>query len=277
MPHDATAQRAIVRSTMATARELAIAAAAMVHRAERAGPRRDVRRKGEGDFVTAVDLRVERFLRAELARRHPTHGFLGEESGHGPRDAELVWIVDPIDGTSNFAQGLPCHAVSIACVREGQPIAAAVAAAPRGELVVAGLGRGAFFCKLRLRLAAATLSDAAVIGAQWLRGVHEPALLRALCTSGARVRVFGSTVTQLCDVAVGRLHANVQTQGRIWDLAAAALIAAEAGALVTDWRGRALLPFGSLAPDRHHPSLVAAPGLHAELVARLPRARPTRG
>ncbi|MBI5853513.1 MAG: inositol monophosphatase [Planctomycetes bacterium] len=275
MVRDATFRSAFLRELLASAWRIAGDAAELVRAAARDRPRRDVRRKGEGDFVTAIDLRIERQVRDAVRARHPDHGFLGEESEPVRPDAEFVWVVDPIDGTSNFAQGLPEYAVSIACLSAGRPLVAAVHAEPRAEQFTAIAGTGAWRNGRRLRVEAAALSDATVIGAQWMRAVHEPALLAALSRSGARVRVFGSTVTQLCDVAVGRLHANVQTQGRVWDLAAAALIAKEAGAIVSDWRGRPILPFASLDPALHHPSLVAAPGLHAELVERLP-SRPAR-
>ena len=256
-----------IRALVRTARECVTTIGARVLDSWTIQPRSDVHRKGAGDFVTAVDLRTERALRKALLERHPDHGFLGEESAAFRTDADFVWVVDPIDGTSNFSQALPCFAVSAACLFRGLPVATAVLAAPRGELFVAGRGLGAHLGRRRLQLARTRLDDAAVIGVQWLRGVHEPALHAALAASGARVRVFGSTITQICDVAAGRLHANVQTQGRIWDLAAPLLVATEAGARATDWSGAPLLPFRDLDPTLHHPSLVGPAAIHAALRA----------
>jgi myo-inositol-1(or 4)-monophosphatase len=254
-----------LRALLRSARSAAEAVGGLVAGRHRDGPRSDVRAKARGDFVTAVDLAGERVLRRELLRAHPDHGFLGEEGGGIDLDADFVWIVDPIDGTSNFAQGLRTFAVSVACVHRGWPVAAAAHCWPERATYSAALGLGAWRGRRRIRTPAARLDPAAVVGVQWFRGAWEPELLEPLCRSGARIRTFGSTVTQLCDVAVGRLHANVQTQGRIWDLAAAALIAAEAGAAVTDWSGRPLLPFADLGAPRHYPSLSAPAPLHAAL------------
>ncbi|MGE0141867.1 MAG: inositol monophosphatase [Planctomycetota bacterium] len=275
---DARPSDRLLRSLLATAVELAEAAGAELERRATRGPRRDVRRKGEGDFVTAVDVRLERSIRREIAARHPDHGFLGEESGASRPDARFQWVIDPIDGTSNFAQGLPIYAVAVACLHDRDPIAAAVWSAPNAARFAAARGLGAWFDGRRLRSGDLPLDDAAVVGAQWLRGAHESKLLRALAASGARVRVFGSTVTQICDVAAGRLLANVQTQGRIWDVAAPFLIAKEAGCSVTDWRGAPILPFPDLATDRHYPSLIAPPRAHARLreLLRGPSARTRR-
>jgi myo-inositol-1(or 4)-monophosphatase len=255
----------LLKSLLATAVELADTAGAELERRATTGPRRDVRRKGEGDFVTAIDVRLERSIRRALEERHPDHGFLGEESGAARPDAQFQWVIDPIDGTSNFAQGLPVYAVAVACLHDRDPVAAAVWAAPNAARFAAARGLGAWFDGRRLRSRDLALDDAAVVGAQWLRGAHESRLLRALAASGARVRVFGSTVTQICDVAAGRLLANVQTQGRIWDVAAPFLIAEEAGCSVTDWKGTPILPFPDLATDRHYPSLIAPPRAHARL------------
>lgn len=229
----------------------------------------ELERKGEGDFVTALDHRAERELRARLLGAFPDHGFLGEETGCTRGRSEPVWVVDPIDGTSNFAQGLPAFAVSVACVVGGMPEVAAVHVFPEGATYSAVRGRGAWRDGERLVTPAATLSDASIVGVQWFRGEFDAAFLRPLLLCGARIRVLGSTVVQLCDVAAGRLHANAQLQGRVWDIAACGLIAMEAGARVTDLSGRARFPFADLSAERHHPTLVAPMPLHAELVALL--------
>jgi myo-inositol-1(or 4)-monophosphatase len=260
--------RSILRVAVAAADE----AGAEVARRFRDHPRRDVERKGVGDFVTRIDRLVERRLRKQLLTAFPDHGFLGEESGATRSHADFVWVVDPIDGTSNFAQGLPVHAVSVACLHGGEPIVAAIHCAPGQQTYRAARGLGAFCGRKRLRTPAARLDDAAVIGAQWFRGEFTPEFLVPLCRSGARVRTFGSTVTQVCDVAAGRLHANVQLQGKLWDIAAVSLLAEEAGARFTDFEGRRILPFPDLDGDRHYPSVTAPPAVHRALV-RLFRAK----
>lgn len=257
--------RAILRVAVAAAEE----AGAEIARRFRDRPRGDVERKGTGDFVTRIDRAVERRLRRQLLDAFPEHGFVGEESGAKRPDADFVWIVDPIDGTSNFAQGLPVHAVSVACLHRGDPIAAALHCAPGQQTYRAGKGIGAFCGRTRMQVPTARLDDASVIGAQWFRGEFAPDFLGPLCRSGARVRTFGSTVTQICDVAAGRLHANVQQQGKIWDIAAVGLLAEEAGARFTDFAGRRILPFPDLDPDRHYPSIAAPAPVHRALVRLL--------
>ncbi len=263
-----------IRTILRVAVAAASAAGSEVASRFRDRPRRDVERKGAGDFVTRIDRAVERSLRRFLLEAFPTHGFVGEESGASRPDADFVWVVDPIDGTSNFAQGLPVHAVSVACLHRGQPIAAALHCAPGQQTYRAGLGLGAFCGRSRLRVPAARLDDASILGAQWFRGEFAPEFLAPLCRSGARIRTFGSTVTQICDVVAGRLHANLQLQGKLWDIAAVSLLAEEAGARFTDFRGRRILPFPDFDGDRHYPSITAPTGIHRTLVRLLREVAP---
>lgn len=249
-------------------------AAAMVASRRTASRRSDVRRKGPGDFVTAVDLAAERWLRDRLVALVPEAGFLGEETPSSDLERGLVWCVDPIDGTSNYAHGLPQYAVAVALLERRRPVVAAVWTAPDHALYAAARGLGATRNGRRLRTAAGHCDDGAIHGAQWFRGGDDLRFLAALQANGARIRTFGSTVVQLMDVACGRLDANVQQQGRIWDLAAAGLIVEEAGGRFTDWRGKAVFPFRSLAVV-HTATLAAPPNVHRQLRAALrPLARP---
>ncbi len=246
----------------------------MVARRRTSSRRKDVRRKGPGDFVTAVDLAAERWLRARLVELVPGAGFLGEETPSSDLESGHVWCVDPIDGTSNYANGLPQYAVAVALLERRRPVVAAVWTAPDHAVYAAARGQGAFCNGRRMRMAAGRCDDGAIHGAQWFRGGDDVGFLAALQADGARIRTFGSTVVQLMDVAGGRLDANVQQQGRIWDLAAAGLIVEEAGGRFTDWRGRAVFPFPSL-DVAHTPTLAASPKVHRALLAALkPHARP---
>lgn len=249
------------------------AAAAMAAAAQRRLRPDAVRRKGLGDFVTTVDLRVERLLRRHLAEALPGAGFLGEETGGQDLDRELVWVVDPIDGTSNFARGLPHWAVAVALLRHRRPVLAVMWCEPERALYEAVGGRGAFRDGRRLRLAPGRWDDGAILGCQWFRGQQDLAFLARLQRDGARVRTFGCTVAQLADVARGRLDANVQEQGRVWDLAAPGLLVEAAGGLFTDWRGGAVFPFGEL-PGGHVPTVAAAPAVHRRLLRRLDLRQP---
>ncbi|MCA8941908.1 MAG: inositol monophosphatase [Planctomycetes bacterium] len=259
----------IRRDLLRTARDAARVVGPFVAKRHRPYPR-SARRKGPGDFVTETDVAAERKLGKMLLSRYPDHGFLGEETKAVRLDAEYVWVVDPIDGTSNFAQGLPLFAVSIACLHQGEPIAAACWTAPEGVVHSAGHGLGAFRERRRLSVPRARLDDSAVVGVQWYRD-HDGDLrfARSIVETGVRVRVFGSTVTELCDVATGRLHANVQEQGKLWDFAAAALIVLEAGGRFTTWAGDPVFPIDRVDSSRHYPSIAASPNVHRRLVELL--------
>lgn len=224
-------------------------------------------RKGVGDFVTAVDLAAEKLLRRRILAAWPNHGVVGEELPAHEPGAEFVWILDPIDGTSNFGRGHPLFAVSVACLHQGRPVAAAVHCLPDDLTYHATLGLGARQGRRPIRLAGRRrrLDDASILGVQWHRGPRRLRYLDELTATGTRVRNFGCTVNQLCDVALGRLDGNVQEQGKIWDFAAAALLVTEAGGRFTSWRGEDIFPLASLDGSRHYPSVAAAPGVHRQL------------
>lgn len=232
---------------------------------------RDVTQKGVGDFVTTVDLRTEKQLRRELGAILPEAGWLGEETAAQDLDHELVWVVDPIDGTSNFARGLPHYAVAVALLAAGDPVVGVVHCQPENALYTAIRGGGANRERRRLRLPNARIDDAAMIGCQWHRGQQQLGFLAQLQQRGNRIRTLGSTVTQLADVAAGRLDANVQEQGKIWDVAAGGLLVEEAGGRFTDWAGRDVFPFAALTGE-HFPSIAAG----ATALRQLRRLLPTR-
>lgn len=227
-----------------------------------------VHRKGVGDFVTDLDLRCERLLRRELLAAVPEAGFLGEETAARGLDRELVWVVDPIDGTSNFANGLPHWSVAVALFAHGRPVVAAMWCEPEGALYTAAAGRGARRNGRRIAPPRGRWDDGAIVGCQWHRGQQDLSFLAALQRDGARVRTLGCTVAQIVDVAMGRLDGNVQQHGRVWDFAAPALVLLECGGLVTDWRGRPIFPLRELAQG-HLPTIAASTAVHARIVRRL--------
>ena len=263
----ATARRLAARLRRPTSNVVSAIAERVVAAQRRLRPR-DVQRKGVGDFVTSVDVVCERTLRAALRTLLPEAGFLGEETAAAELDRDFVWVVDPIDGTSNFSRGLPHFAVSVALLFRGQPVLACVHCLPENALYTAVHGQGAQRNRRRITVATARRSDAWIVGCQWHRGQQDLAFLAALQRDGGRIRTFGCTVAQLADVAAGRLDGNVQQQGRVWDIAAAGLVVTEAGGRFTDWRGRAVFPFAQL--DIGHTATIAAPpAVHRRLVARL--------
>jgi len=228
----------------------------------------DVQRKAVGDFVTRIDVQSERRLRRELLALFPEAGFLGEESDPHELTRDWLWVVDPIDGTSNFARGLPQFAVSAALLHRGQPVLAAVHCAPERAMFSAILGDGTRRERRRVTAPKGRFDDGAIVGCQWFRGQAQMEFLAALQSTGARIRTLGSTVVQLCDCVMGRLDANVQQQGRVWDFAAAGLIAVEAGMKFTDWSGRAVFPIRDLQVG-HTATIAARPAVHRRVLALL--------
>ena len=245
------------------------------------------RNKAVGDPVTDLDIAGEERLRAMILRTWPRHGFIGEETGASHAERSHVWIVDPIDGTANFALGLQPWGVSVACLRDGDPIAGAVYAHPEDVTVVAARGKGVSIGGQRIRLrpqkplgqkllgqkllGQELLGPDSVVAVQWLRGTRRISFVNKLLSTGTRIRVFGCTVVQLCDVARGRLHANVQQQGRVWDVAASGLIVREAGGCFMGWDGRAIFPCSEADLPRHHPSIAASPAVHRQILDLLGR------
>lgn len=233
------------------------------------------RDKGEGDPVTDLDLAAERRLRDSIARHWPRHGFVGEETGTAELERAHVWIVDPIDGTANFAAGLSPWGVSVACLRDGVPLVGAVYAFPDDATVVAQRGGGTHLVRAgggwrRIHTpATARLAASSVVGVQWFRGVRRLPFLAPILATGTRVRVFGCTVAQLCDVARGRLQANVQQQGKVWDIAAAGLIVEEAGGRFSRWNGRPVFPCSPRELTQHHATVGGPPAVHRQLVRLL--------
>lgn len=231
--------------------------------------------KGEGDPVTHLDLEAEARMRVAITKAWPTHGFLGEETETTGLDHEFVWIVDPIDGTANFAANITPWGVAVACVTRGAPIAAATFCMPGRRTFAAAASRGVRLDGEQIRLkVGGALGPDSLVGMQWFRGETRLPFLPRILATGTRIRVQGSTVTQICDVATGQLAANIQTQGRIWDIAAPALILEEAGGDLCDWRGQAIFPVRALDRDRHYPSVGGTRAVVSQVVALL--ASPSR-
>lgn len=228
----------------------------------------DVRRKGVGDFVTEYDLRCERRLRRELHTLMPDAGFLGEETDPSRVGHDWLWVVDPIDGTSNFSRGLPVFSVSVALLHRGQPMLAAIHCRPEDALYTAVHRVGAWRANRRVHAPRGRFDDGAIVGCQWFRGQADMRFLTALQSEGARIRTFGSTVVQLADTVMGRLDANVQQQGRLWDFAAAGLVATEAGLRFTDWRGHPVFPIPDLGAG-HTATVAAPPAVHRRILRLL--------
>ena len=204
---------------------------------------RQVSHQGPADFVSAADRKAEAILREELSRVRPTYGFLLEEGGvvEGS-DPTHTWIVDPLDGTTNFLHGIPQFAISVALKRNDQIVAGVVYNPILDELYVAERGGGAFLNDRRLRVATRRDLHECVIGtgipflghgdhARWLKEVG------ALSREVAGIRRFGAASLDLAWVASGRLDGFWERDLQPWDMAAGILLVREAGGFVTDLKG----------------------------------------
>jgi myo-inositol-1(or 4)-monophosphatase len=204
-----------------------------------------VSKKGAADFVSAADLKAEQTLMEVLTKARPGYGFLGEERGliEGS-DKTHTWIVDPLDGTTNFLHGMPHFAVNIALQREGLVVAAVTFNPATAELFWAERGKGAFVNDKRLRVAARSRLDEAVFatGIPFLgHGQHGRFLkeLHQVAQRVAGVRRFGAAALDLAWVAAGRFDGFWERDLHPWDLAAGTLLVLEAGGVVTDADGGA--------------------------------------
>src|ERR1700743_1062700 len=201
-----------------------------------------VSKKGLSDFVSAADLKAERFLRDELTKARPGYGFLGEEGGLAEgTDKTHRWIVDPLDGTTNFLHAIPHFAVNIALERDGAGIVAARTFNPHtNEMFWAEKGKGAFIeGQKRLRVSARRHMDEALIGTGIPftgRPGHGVFLkeLHAISQRVAGVRRYGAAALDLAYVAAGRFDAFWERGLKPWDMAAGVLLVTEAGGQITD-------------------------------------------
>ncbi len=200
--------------------------------------------KGDRDYASRVDFAIEDSIRADLRRLRPDIPFLGEERG-GHLHAPLLWVLDPIDGTTNYIKGSPLCSISLALLCDGQPLLGIVDVPLLGERYVARAGAGAYLNGVRLRAPGVRGLEQAVVGVTDFavaddRLVENPihiALLAQLAPRALGVRTHGSAALDLAWLAAGRLDATVMLSNRAWDVSAGALLAREAGAEVYDGDG----------------------------------------
>ena len=212
---------------------------------ERFGKDIRIDKKGDIDLVTEIDLAIEREFRAMIAERFPDHEVLGEEFGQAgdrARIPEYCWVFDPIDGTTNYAHGLPIFCSSLALEIDGEPVVAAIYDPSRKELFTAERGQGARLNGEPLRVSPA----AALIDSLLVTGFHydvqkDPGtvieLFAAFISRARAVRRLGSAALDLCYVAAGRFDGFWEKKLQPWDVAAGALIVAEAGGRVSAMSG----------------------------------------
>ncbi len=216
----------------------------MIYRAYERREHADIQSKGVHDYVTATDRKVEQFIREQLRATYPEHGFIGEEFGHDGSERESVWILDPIDGTTNFIHGFPQFAISLALQVRGHTELAIVFDPLRREEFTALRGGGARLGNHRLRLPACKGLNDALIGTGFpFRPDQMPDMddylrvFRQVAEHSAGIRRAGAASLDLAYVAAGRLNGFWENGLSLWDMAAGDLLIREAGGLVTDFQG----------------------------------------
>jgi myo-inositol-1(or 4)-monophosphatase len=200
--------------------------------------------KGDRDFATNVDVEIEAAIRASLASADPSISFLGEEQG-GESEAGALWVLDPIDGTINFARELPLCTISLSLVVAGQPVLGIVDAPLLGERFVARQGGGAYLNGRRLAVSEVSGLREAIVGvADFKVGAGSEdenrlhlAVIGRLARESLRVRMLGSAALDLAWLAAGRLNATVMLSNLPWDVTAGLLLVREAGGMVYDYDG----------------------------------------
>lgn len=228
-----------------------------------------VSKKGPGDFVSTADHKAEKTVRAALEKARPKFGFLMEESGEiKGADATCRWIVDPLDGTTNFLHGIPHWSVSIALEKDGEIVAGVIYDPLRDEVFWAEKGLGAYMNNRRMHVAGRkALSDALV--ASYPYSEEASAKMVELDRKGMSTRNLGSACLDLCYVAAGRLDGFFcATPLKAWDTAAGSLFVREAKGLVTDLSGgNDYISGGSI--------VCGNPAIHAALLENFGTARKT--
>ncbi len=225
--------------------------------------------KGPNDFVSEVDQAAEAAIIEILLGAYPGHGILAEESGreHGAKNSEFTWIIDPLDGTTNFLHGFPVYAVSIALAHRNVVQQAVVYDPTRNDLFFASRGRGAFLNDRRLRVSKRTrLSDSLIgTGFPFRRGdsfQRYVKMFETVMQACAGVRRPGAAALDLCYVAAGWYDGFFETGLNAWDVAAGSLIISEAGGLVGNFTGE--------SDFLHQREIVAGnPKVYGQLVALL--------
>lgn len=232
-----------------------------------------VREKGPSDLVTEADMASQEAIRALVMRHFPDHGFIGEEgSAANHRDHEYCWIVDPLDGTTNYVHQVPHYCVSVALVHHGRPIAAAIFEPLGKECFTAAAGKGAWLQGKPIRTSGVTELSQALVAASFSAKVEATSpeidqFIAALLSCQA-VRRTGSAALNLAYVAAGRFDGFWAMTTKAWDVAAGVLLVEEAGGRVTDIDG------GAFDLRRPHPIASSHASLHEPLRKLLAEAIP---
>jgi len=214
-----------------------------------------ITRKARHDYVSEIDKASEAQIVREIKRYHPDHAFLCEEGGE-QGEGDFVWIIDPLDGTSNYLHGMPHFAISIAMQEKGRTKIAVVYDPMRDEMFTASKGGGAHLNNTRIRVSARTTLDSAIVATSFpfrqrgMMGTYT-GIFSDVYKKIEDIRRYGAASLDLAWVAAGRMDAYFEIGLKPWDVAAGALLVREAGGVVSDFEG-------SDAVEHSH-SILAAP------------------
>jgi len=205
-----------------------------------------VSKKGPGDFVTKTDKKVEKIIIEELEKARPKYGFIAEETGEKKNESEFNWIIDPIDGTSNFMHGIPHFAVSIALEKNGEIISGIICDPIKNETFYAEKGRGAYLNNRRIRVSSRKKLDE-VIGLYGCPPMLKVSgnkffdQIKKASTTIHKLRNYGSAALDFAYVASGRADFAWYDHLNYWDYAAGKIILIEAGGTITDFSGKTFI------------------------------------
>jgi len=200
-----------------------------------------IEQKGTNDYVTNVDKQAEEIIIEQLLKTYPDHRFTGEELGtQSNQESDYEWIIDPIDGTLNFVQGIPHFCISIGCKYQGKLTHAVILDPLRQEEFTASRGQGSQMNNKRIRVSQRQSLSSSVIatsGSIRAGGTRQLNLINDLLEEDAVVRQMGSACLDLAYVACGRFDGAFLQGLRLWDMAAGALLVRESGGLIADYQG----------------------------------------
>lgn len=233
------------------------------------------------EAVTEADRASQRFIVAGLRRRFAEDGVIGEENETGDAitneralRGSRVWVIDPVDGTNNFVAGFPNFAVCIGLLEAGSPVLGVVFDVCRDLMYAAAHGQGAWLGTHRLAAAHTPMNDSALLmmtsNCCTPTGQAPGYALRWMAQTNWKLRMLGSAALEVAQVAAGIAHGAVTVNGKLWDIAAPAALLIEAGAVLTDLRGKPIFPFDLAGyAGAKVPFLAAAPQAHAELLREI--------
>jgi myo-inositol-1(or 4)-monophosphatase len=262
-----------MRNVIAVAREAALKAGKILR--ENISGTRQITYKGDINLVTEMDMRSERQVVETLRAAFPNHGIVAEEETDIRNDSGFTWIIDPLDGTTNYAHGYPCFSVSIALEHDGAIVAGVVYDPMRDELFSAQKSQGAFLNAKKISVSEtdSLMKSLLATGFPYDRKVSEKNNMNyfhELLMASQEVRRDGSAALDLCSVASGRFDGFWELKLKPWDVAAGSLIVTEAGGLITDLSGKQF--------DLHAEEILASNvKIHRQMVAKLQEASKRKG